>query len=165
MVEVNGVGYHVHIPLSTFSAIQNLETATIYTHLIVREDAHTLFGFATQLERSVFIQLIGVTGVGFRIAIAAMDFLINVILCLPAAWALLHLGPRHIRANTLLALLSFAMTEAIALGVPTLSFGLASWFSYIASLLVLPVSVWLLLKLIGNASNYSFKPRPLRGSA
>ncbi|MBK8554271.1 MAG: Holliday junction branch migration protein RuvA [Lewinellaceae bacterium] len=64
VVEVNGVGYHVHIPLSTFSAIQNLDKATIYTHLIVREDAHTLFGFATQVERTMFIQLIGVTGVG-----------------------------------------------------------------------------------------------------
>lgn len=64
VVDVQGVGYHVHIPLSTYSSIQNLDKATIYTHLIVREDAHTLFGFATQAERSLFVQLIGVTGVG-----------------------------------------------------------------------------------------------------
>jgi Holliday junction DNA helicase RuvA len=64
VVDVQGVGYHVHIPLSTFTAIQHLEKATIYTHLIVREDAHTLFGFATHAERSLFVQLIGVTGVG-----------------------------------------------------------------------------------------------------
>lgn len=64
VVDVQGVGYHVNIPLSTFTAIQGQERATIYTHLIVREDAHTLFGFATQAERSLFVQLIGVTGVG-----------------------------------------------------------------------------------------------------
>ena len=64
VVEVQGVGYQVHIPLSTFSAIQGLERATIYTHLLIREDAHTLYGFGTQAERSLFVQLIGVTGVG-----------------------------------------------------------------------------------------------------
>lgn len=63
-IEVNGVGYHVNIPLSTFSAIEGQERSTIYTHLIVREDAHTLYGFATQTERNMFVQLIGVTGVG-----------------------------------------------------------------------------------------------------
>ena len=64
VVEAGGVGYHVNIPLSTFTAIGGQERATIYTHLIVREDAHTLYGFATQVERSLFVQLIGVTGVG-----------------------------------------------------------------------------------------------------
>ena len=64
VVEAGGVGYHVNIPLSTFTAIEGQERATIYTHLIVREDAHTLYGFATQVERSLFVQLIGVTGVG-----------------------------------------------------------------------------------------------------
>ncbi|MCB0573612.1 MAG: Holliday junction branch migration protein RuvA [Saprospiraceae bacterium] len=63
-LEANGIGFHVNIPLSTYTAIAGLERATIYTHLIVREDAHTLFGFATQAERSLFVQLIGVTGVG-----------------------------------------------------------------------------------------------------
>jgi Holliday junction DNA helicase RuvA len=64
VVDVHGVGYHVNIPLSTYTALQGQERATIYTHLIVREDAHTLFGFSTQAERGLFIQLIGVTGVG-----------------------------------------------------------------------------------------------------
>jgi holliday junction DNA helicase RuvA len=64
VVEVAGVGYHVNIPLSTYTAIQGQDRSTIYTHLIVKEDAHTLFGFATQVERNMFIQLIGVTGVG-----------------------------------------------------------------------------------------------------
>ncbi len=64
VMEVNGVGYHVNIPLSTFTAIQGQERCTLYTHLIVKEDSHTLYGFATQVERSMFTQLIGVTGVG-----------------------------------------------------------------------------------------------------
>jgi holliday junction DNA helicase RuvA len=64
VIEAGGVGYHVNIPLSTFTAIEAQEHTIIYTHLIVREDAHTLFGFATQTERSLFVQLIGVTGVG-----------------------------------------------------------------------------------------------------
>jgi Holliday junction DNA helicase RuvA len=64
IVEVGGVGYHVNIPLSTFTATQGQDRATLYTHLQVKEDAHTLFGFATQVERSMFVQLIGVTGVG-----------------------------------------------------------------------------------------------------
>lgn len=63
-LEVNGTGFHVNIPLSTYTAIEGQERATIYTHLIVREDAHTLYGFATQTERNMFVQLIGVTGVG-----------------------------------------------------------------------------------------------------
>lgn len=63
-LEVNGVGFHVNIPLSTFTALQGQERATVYTHLIVKEDSHTLFGFATQVERGMFVQLIGVTGVG-----------------------------------------------------------------------------------------------------
>ncbi len=63
-LEVNGIGFHVNIPLSTYTAIEGQERATIYTHLIVKEDAHTLFGFATQTERGMFVQLIGVTGVG-----------------------------------------------------------------------------------------------------
>ncbi|MEZ4894250.1 MAG: Holliday junction branch migration protein RuvA [Saprospiraceae bacterium] len=64
VVEAGGVGYHVNIPLSTYTAIQGQEKSTIYTHLIVKEDSHTLFGFATQTERNMFVQLIGVTGVG-----------------------------------------------------------------------------------------------------
>jgi len=63
-LEVNGIGFHVNIPLSTYTAIEGQERATIYTHLIVKEDSHTLYGFATQTERNMFVLLIGVTGVG-----------------------------------------------------------------------------------------------------
>jgi len=63
-LEVNGIGFHLNIPLSTYTALQGQERTTVYTHLIVKEDSHTLFGFATQVERGMFVQLIGVTGVG-----------------------------------------------------------------------------------------------------
>ncbi len=63
-LEVNGIGFHVNIPLSTYTALQGQERSTVYTHLIVKEDSHTLYGFATQVERGMFVQLIGVTGVG-----------------------------------------------------------------------------------------------------
>lgn len=63
-LEVNGIGFHVNIPLSTYTALQGQERGTVYTHLIVKEDSHTLYGFATQVERGMFVQLIGVTGVG-----------------------------------------------------------------------------------------------------
>jgi holliday junction DNA helicase RuvA len=63
-LEVHGVGYHVNIPVSTYTAIAGLEKATIYTHFHVKEDAQTLYGFATQTERNTFVQLISVSGVG-----------------------------------------------------------------------------------------------------
>lgn len=63
-LEVNGVGYHLLIPLSTYTALQGLDKATVYTHFHVREDAQILFGFATQTERNMFVQLISVSGVG-----------------------------------------------------------------------------------------------------
>jgi len=64
VLETGGVGYHVNIPLSTFTALEGKERVTLYTHLLVREDAHTLFGFGTQAERNLFMALLGVTGVG-----------------------------------------------------------------------------------------------------
>jgi Holliday junction DNA helicase RuvA len=63
-LEVHGVGYHVNIPLSTYSVILPLDKTTIYTHFHVREDTQTLYGFATQGERLLFVQLISVSGVG-----------------------------------------------------------------------------------------------------
>ena len=63
-LEVGGVGYHLHIPLSTYTAVQGQDRVTLYTHYHVTEDAHTLYGFSTQTERNLFGQLISVTGVG-----------------------------------------------------------------------------------------------------
>jgi Holliday junction DNA helicase RuvA len=64
VLETGGVGYHIHIPLSTFSWLEGKDQVMLYTHFQVREDAHTLYGFGTQAERNLFIALLGVTGVG-----------------------------------------------------------------------------------------------------
>ena len=64
VIDCNGVGYWVNISLNTYSTLEHEEAVTIFTHLIVREDAHILYGFATKLEREIFQKLISVNGVG-----------------------------------------------------------------------------------------------------
>ncbi|HEV7622172.1 MAG TPA: Holliday junction branch migration protein RuvA [Flavisolibacter sp.] len=63
-VDVNGVGYEVQISLNTYSKIQDLEEGILQTHLIVREDAHLLFGFFELSEKEMFLNLLGVSGIG-----------------------------------------------------------------------------------------------------
>ena len=63
VVDVNGVGYKIKISLQTFSAIEG-ELCRLYTHLSVKEDSHTLFGFFEESERNLFRSLISVSGVG-----------------------------------------------------------------------------------------------------
>jgi Holliday junction DNA helicase RuvA len=64
VVDCNGVGYLVHISLHTYSQLGNEERIKLFTHLQVKEDSHTLFGFFTTAERAVFQQLISVSGIG-----------------------------------------------------------------------------------------------------
>ena len=64
VIDCNGVGYAVHVSLHTFSQIGNDENIKLFTHLQIREDAHTLFGFHTPMERSVFLLLLSVSGIG-----------------------------------------------------------------------------------------------------
>lgn len=64
VVETGGVGYHINISLHTYTQIEKLETVKILTHPIIREDSHTLYGFAEETERSLFTHLISVSGVG-----------------------------------------------------------------------------------------------------
>ena len=68
VVDCGGVGYLLHISLNTFSSLPVEEAVVLYTHLSIREDAHTLFGFITKTEREVFKLLISVSGVGPSIA-------------------------------------------------------------------------------------------------
>jgi Holliday junction DNA helicase RuvA len=68
VVDCNGVGYLLLISLNTFSALPEDEAVVLYTHLSIREDAHTLFGFISKTERAVFKFLISVSGVGPSIA-------------------------------------------------------------------------------------------------
>ena len=63
-VDVNGVGYEVNISLHTYSAISSAASGTLFTFLKVSEDAFTLYGFAEQSEKAMFIKLISVSGVG-----------------------------------------------------------------------------------------------------
>lgn len=68
VIDCNGVGYLINISLNTFSQIQNQEDLKLYTHLQIKEDAHTLFGFCTTAEREIFRLLISVNGIGASIA-------------------------------------------------------------------------------------------------
>ncbi|WP_298782286.1 Holliday junction branch migration protein RuvA [uncultured Polaribacter sp.] len=68
VVDCNGVGYLLHISLNTFSSLPTDENVVLFTHLIIREDAHTLYGFINKTEREVFKLLISVSGVGPSIA-------------------------------------------------------------------------------------------------
>ncbi len=63
-VEINGLGYEVQVSLNTYSRIQSLEKGMLYTWLHIKEDAHTLYGFADIAEKNIFLQLISVNGVG-----------------------------------------------------------------------------------------------------
>ncbi len=64
VIEAGGVGYHINISLNTFSLIQDQERCKLYTWLHVKEDAHTLYGFADEGERRLFLHLISVSGIG-----------------------------------------------------------------------------------------------------
>ena len=64
VIDCNGVGYLLHISLHTYSQIPDEENLKLYTHLLVREDSHTLYGFSSIAEREIFKLLISVSGVG-----------------------------------------------------------------------------------------------------
>jgi len=74
LVDVGGVAYELDVPMSTFYELPATgEAVSLYTHLVVREDAHTLYGFATLEERSTFRQLIRISGIGARTALAVLS--------------------------------------------------------------------------------------------
>jgi len=68
VIDCNGVGYHIHISLHTFSLIPNQESLRLFTHLQVKEDSHTLYGFVEKAEREIFRLLLSVSGIGASIA-------------------------------------------------------------------------------------------------
>ena len=74
MVEAGGVGYEIDVPMSTFYNLPATgEKVVLLTHLVVREDAHILFGFGTEEERSAFRKLIRISGVGARTALSVLS--------------------------------------------------------------------------------------------
>ncbi len=64
IVDVHGIGYEAHISLNTYSKIKNAEKCKLFTYLHVKEDAHTLYGFYDPAEKSIFLKLISISGVG-----------------------------------------------------------------------------------------------------
>ncbi len=74
VIDVGGVGYEVEAPMSTFYALPpSGETVQLLTHLVVRDDAHVLYGFLTADERALFRSLIKVTGVGAKMALGVLS--------------------------------------------------------------------------------------------
>lgn len=74
-VDVNGVGYEVQISLNTYSKIQNLDEGLLHTVLIIREDAHLLFGFSDTAEKEMFQLLINVSGIGATTARVMLSYM------------------------------------------------------------------------------------------
>ena len=74
LIDVNGVGYEVSAPMSTFYALPDVgEKVIIHTHMVVREDAQLLYGFSTQSERTLFRILIKINGVGPKLALTVLS--------------------------------------------------------------------------------------------
>ena len=75
IIDVNGIGYKVNISLRTFSKIKDLKKLHIYTHLNIKDDAHTLYGFYNKRERNTFLDLVSISGVGPSTAIVILSSL------------------------------------------------------------------------------------------
>lgn len=74
LVDVHGVGYEIEAPMSTFYQLPEVGSEVVlYTHLIVREDAHALFGFASETERQMFRNLIRINSVGAKLALSILS--------------------------------------------------------------------------------------------
>jgi Holliday junction DNA helicase RuvA len=74
VIDCHGVGYDVEVPMTTMWTLPEIDaTVTLLTHLIVRDDAHLLFGFATTDERKLFRDLIKVSGIGAKVALAILS--------------------------------------------------------------------------------------------
>jgi Holliday junction DNA helicase RuvA len=74
LVDANGVGYEIQAPMTTFYALPPIgDPVVLHTHLVVREDAHLLYGFVTREERALFRALIRVNGVGPKLALAILS--------------------------------------------------------------------------------------------
>ena len=68
VIDCNGVGYHINISLHTYTLIPNTDFVKLFTHLIIKEDAHSLYGFVEKSEKEIFKMLLTVSGIGAGIA-------------------------------------------------------------------------------------------------
>ena len=74
LLDVHGVGYEIEAPMSTFFKLPAIgEAVVLQTHLVVREDAQLLFGFATQTEKNLFREIIKISGIGPKLALAMLS--------------------------------------------------------------------------------------------
>jgi len=102
------------------------------------------------------VHLLGaVHGLSFLAAIAIQDFVIHLLLSLPAAWLLVRIGAKYLWSTTALAAVVYAVTSILLGGVPAFSSGALVIIQYILQLAALPLAVWLLSKV--NTPNYSFQ--------
>jgi holliday junction DNA helicase RuvA len=74
-IDVNGIGYEVQVSLHTYSKIQNLDKGILFTHLLIREDAHILYGFFDIAEKEMFQLLISVSGIGASTARVMLSYM------------------------------------------------------------------------------------------
>lgn len=75
IIDVSGVGYEVHISLNTYSSVLSLEEGLLFTHLLIKEDAHLLYGFADVKEKDIFLALISVSGIGANTARLILSYM------------------------------------------------------------------------------------------
>lgn len=75
LIDVNGVGYEVQISLNTYSKIQHLDKGQLFTSLLIREDAHILYGFCDLTEKEMFLQLLSVSGIGASTARMMLSYM------------------------------------------------------------------------------------------
>ena len=75
IIEVNGIGYNINISLRTYSKLKDESEVFVYTHLNVKEDSHTLYGFNSESERNTFLSLLSINGVGPSTAIMILSSL------------------------------------------------------------------------------------------
>ncbi|MHB1091784.1 Holliday junction branch migration protein RuvA [Thiobacillus sp.] len=74
LVDVNGIGYEIDVPMSTFYNLPALgEKISLLTHLAIREDAHLLYGFGSEIERAAFRELLKVSGIGAKTALSVLS--------------------------------------------------------------------------------------------
>jgi Holliday junction DNA helicase RuvA len=73
VIESYGIGYHINSTAQSLNSIKTGETVKLYCHFVVREDAHTLYGFCTPEEREMFIKLTGVSGIGPKVALSILS--------------------------------------------------------------------------------------------
>ncbi len=76
VLDVNGIGYEIFAPIPVFAHLKDIGTpTTLHTHLVIRDDAHVLYGFLSQTDRDLFRRLITVSGIGAKIALAMLSTL------------------------------------------------------------------------------------------